>query len=440
MNKLLPMLWELKPISGNRDAFGETVFTKVLEKLSFVEKLQLACDIVRQTMLTSYIPNPKKDEETMIGDSYTACNVLKHYLELNKIGVKYYVVFAKSNIFEIENATTTHFILIVYDEYNCCFQVDPSPCVGYKCGKAEKLDISWYKEYIVVEDDLKNRLETLRLMAYELKQNMKMAISDRQVRYIEECKEKYSILQGYANFLYENWEYNKANKIANKDSLIYADKKIKIVNKELKMLRINKEDYKRQLELLQWISSERKKLGLEYHKYVNICGIQYKLDDLTPRFFYENKLNLAMIKTSSFYINRNEEFKNFLCNGHMSTGGYMVNLGESQTLGFSRMIIFHPDGYKYVRYMFGPNYIFLIQDSVKNILERKRFIRNEYSPNWDGNIVKWYDGKNIEWQKLAMNLVHSADNSAEVCCNYQCGFPESQLMTRFTYPNLKMIY
>ena len=90
--------------------------------------------------------------------------------------------------------------------------------------------------------------------------------------------------------------------------------------------------------------------------------------------------------------------------------------------------------------MFGPNYIFLIQDSVKNILERKRFIRNEYSPNWDGNIVKWYDGKNIEWQKLAMNLVHSADNSAEVCCNYQCGFPESQLMTRFTYPNLKMIY
>ena len=97
MNKLLPMLWELKPISGNRDAFGETVFTKALEKLSFVEKLQLACDIVRQTMLTSYIPNPKEDEETMIGDSYTACNVLKHYLELNKIGVKYYVVFAKSN-------------------------------------------------------------------------------------------------------------------------------------------------------------------------------------------------------------------------------------------------------------------------------------------------------------------------------------------------------
>lgn len=39
-----------------------------------------------------------------------------------------------------------------------------------------------------------------------------------------------------------------------------------------------------------------------------------------------------------------------------------------------------------------------------------------------------------------MNLVHSADNSAETCCHYQCGYPNSQLMTRFMYPNLKLIY
>lgn len=39
-----------------------------------------------------------------------------------------------------------------------------------------------------------------------------------------------------------------------------------------------------------------------------------------------------------------------------------------------------------------------------------------------------------------MNLVHSADNSAETCCHYQCGYPKSQLMTRFMYPNLKLIY
>lgn len=141
MNKLLPMLRELKPISGNRDAFGETVFTKEFANLNFEEKLQVACDIVRQTMLTNYIPNPENDTETMIGDSYTACNVLKSYLILNNLGKKHYVVFAKSNIYETEEITTTHFIVLVYDYNNCCFQVDPSPCVGYKCGKAEKLDI-----------------------------------------------------------------------------------------------------------------------------------------------------------------------------------------------------------------------------------------------------------------------------------------------------------
>ena len=98
MNKLLPVLSELKPISGNRDVFGQTVFTKEFESLNFEEKLQVACDLVRQTMLNVEIPNPENDRETMIGDSYTSCNVLKEYLIFNHIGVKHHVVFAKSNI------------------------------------------------------------------------------------------------------------------------------------------------------------------------------------------------------------------------------------------------------------------------------------------------------------------------------------------------------
>ena len=52
--------------------------------------------------------------------------------------------------------------------------------------------------------------------------------------------------------------------------------------------------------------------------------------------------------------------------------------------------------------------MFLIQDHVEDILIRKRSIRINYSPDWGGRVVKWYDGKNIEWVPLAMNLVHSA--------------------------------
>lgn len=32
-------------------------------------------------------------------------------------------------------------------------------------------------------------------------------------------------------------------------------------------------------------------------------------------------------------------------------------------------------------------------------------------------------------------MVHSSDNSCEACCNFQSIFLESQLMTRFMYPN-----
>ena len=436
MNKLLPVLSELKPISGNRDVFGQTVFTKEFKFLNFEEKLQVACDLVRQTMLNVEIPNPENDRETMIGDSYTSCNVLKEYLIFNHIGVKHHVVFAKSNIFETEHATTKHFILLVYDNCNACYQVDPSPYVGYMCGKAEKLSIPWYKQYVEVEGDLKNKLELLRLIAYEIKIGKLTSIEDL---HINEFTKKYPILNGYVDFIL-NKAINKDFRMIDSKGFEYAHKQISILNRELESLKMKEDTYKRQLEIIQWISAQRKKMGLEVEKYAIIFNEKYKIDELTPRFFYENKLNLAMLKTSSFYVEKENLFKDILCGNHRHTGGYLLNLGENESLGFSKMYVFHPDGYKYIRHLYGPNYMFLIQDHAKDILVRKKDIRAKYSPDWGGRIVKWYDGEKIEWLPLAMNLVHSADNSAETCCNYQCGFPECQLMTRFVYPNLNLIY
>jgi hypothetical protein len=436
MSKLLPMLSELKPISGNRDVFGQTVFTKEFNLLNFEEKLQVACDMVRQTMYTVHTPNPENDRKTMMGDSYTACNVLKDYLIFNCIGEKHHVVFAKSNFFETERATTKHFILLVYDNNDVCYQVDPSPYVGYMCGKAEKLGTPWYKQYVIVKGDLKNKLELLRLLAYELKIGKITCIADW---HIEEFAKRHPILKGYVDSIL-NRATNEDFQLIDSESFEYANKQISILSRELEILRTQEGTYKRQLEIIQWISSQKKKMGLEGEKYAIIFKEKYRIDELTPRFFYEHKLNLAMLKTSSFYIGKEEIFKELLCADHRHTGGYMVNLGESKSLGFSKMYIFHPDGYKYIRHLYGPNYMFLIQDHVEDILIRKRSIRINYSPDWGGRVVKWYDGKNIEWVPLAMNLVHSADNSAETCCNYQCGFPECQLMTRFVYPNPNLKY
>ncbi len=446
MNKLLPQkLCDLEPISGKRNVFGETAFVKPYNMLKFSEKLKIACDLVRQTMLVCSVPNPMDDVESLTGDSYTACVALVNYLIENNLGCNYKVCFARKSIYEADCAVTTHFIVLVSDEFGNCFQIDPSPCVGYKCGKVESINHKWYSEYTVVEGELKLFLETFRRYAYELENSRKKSLDFimPKILYAKKAVKKYEILKGYLFLLckickYEEdveevTEIRQANFEVAQQQLFYDLQK-------LQKMRNDNDDIIYQLELIQTISSERKKFELESENFAHINGKDYKVSELTPRFFYEQKLNLAMLKTSSFFINCDENFKKILADGHMITGGYSINLGESKTCGFSKMIIFHPDGCRYINEMNGPNYMFLIQDNVENILTRKKEIRKKYSPNFEGKTFKWYNGQNIRWRSIAMNLVHSADNSAETCCHYQCGYPNSQLMTRFMYPNLKLIY
>ena len=446
MNKLMPQkLCDLKPISGKRNVFGETVFVKPYNMLEFWEKLKVACDLVRQTMLVCNVPNPTNDVESLTGDSYTACVALVNYLIQNNLGKNHKVCFARKSIYEADTAVTTHFIVLVSDESGNCFQVDPSPYVGYKLGAVETIEKKWYDEYVVVEGELKSILEKIRRYAYELmtseEKNYSYTVS--RVDYARKAVKKYEILKGY---------YFLLCKICNPWIIIEEEEKINLENltvsiqqlsedlQKLQIMKSSNENLVEQIKLLQTISSEKKKLGLEREKYAYIDSQKFKLSELTPRFFYERKLNLVMIKSSAFFINRNEEFKKTMADNYMTTGGYSVNLGECDTYGFSKMDVFHPDGYKYVREMNGPSYIFLVKDKAENILLRKKKIREKYSFEFEGRTFRWYDGQDIEWRPIAMNLVHSADNSAEACCNYQCAFPENQLMTRFMYPNLNLIY
>ena len=61
------------------------------------------------------------------------------------------------------------------------------------------------------------------------------------------------------------------------------------MSRELEILRTQEGTYKRQLEIIQWISAQKKKMGLEGEKYAIIFKEKYRIDELTPRFFYEHK-------------------------------------------------------------------------------------------------------------------------------------------------------
>ena len=68
-------------------------------------------------------------------------------------------------------------------------------------------------------------------------------------------------------------------------------------------------------------------------------------------------------------------------------------------------------------------------------------VRDELVENFSSKqVIDWFNGKKIKWTSLGMNMVHSSDNSCEACCNFQSNFLESQLMTRFMYPNPKLIF
>ena len=68
MNKLLPKIENLEPIVDSRQTFSDTPMKKEFEKLEEIDKLQVLCDIVKQTMIYNEFPNPNNDYKLLICD------------------------------------------------------------------------------------------------------------------------------------------------------------------------------------------------------------------------------------------------------------------------------------------------------------------------------------------------------------------------------------
>ena len=226
-------------------------------------------------------------------------------------------------------------------------------------------------------------------------------------------------------------------RIANKPRL---EHELESMTSQLDELQRINGSLEQQLSLIQSIHRIKIDLECASENKVLINGRSNNVSNLTPRFFYSLKLNTVMIKPSSFYINKDEEFARIMQGEKMMFSSYLTNMGDTSKYGIPIMNFFHPDGYKYSDEMNGLSNIFLVNESAENLLSRKRAIRNEYASLYEGKTVKWFNDKEIEWTSLGMNMVHTSDNSCEACCNFQSNFLESQLMTRFMYPNPKLIF
>lgn len=161
---------------------------------------------------------------------------------------------------------------------------------------------------------------------------------------------------------------------------------------------------------------------------------------MTPRFFWENDLNVVLIKPSSYLVGVSASaIEHMIPNKSNIITSYNTNLGGSSMLGLKPMSYFHPHGMKYQKQMGGPSRIILVKDDAKILNIRKHFIRENFAQKINGKYVNWFDGSKILWDTdLNTNLVHSTDDAVETSIHFLAGYPEYQSFTRYNYPNSKL--
>lgn len=463
MNRLLPNLEDLFPIINERKTFSETPFNKDFEKLSFISKLQIVNDIIRQTMMYNPIPNPNTETEQLIGDSYTASKSAIEYLKYLNIGCNYRSVFARKKIYEPDDVGTMHVLTLVDDpKTRDTYQFDSSPFVGYKCGKVENISNNkFYGEYIEIKGSLFEIYEKMRALAYKLINEDKFEEIINEFENVLNEAKAHKILNNYISYYYlilsqKTIDQNKSlnylnfaklynpylnikinsfnNKIEYKNSL--ALEYVKILNEELNDLILSNVNYSRQIELAQIITSILNNIYGIKEKSLVVNNEKINFSCLSPRFFLENGLNVVLIKSSSYKLGVKPTIREkFLKRGNGAIGEYETNLGIPTNLGLRPMLMFHPHGYKYERSMTGPTDLFLVKSKANEILKKKRELRNSLGQKINNHEVLWYDGKPIIWDPIITNLVHTTDDPSEACLHYLCAYPEYQLMTRFMYPN-----
>lgn len=436
MNALLLNKDEFIPITNDRNTFADCSLTRDFELLTFQEKLQVVNDIVRQSILIEPIPNPKDEFETMKGDSYTSSFVLIRYLKELEIGKNHRIVLGKKRSFDTENSAEIRFLVLVEDDDNTVFQVDCSTFVGYKCGKVAPMYTPFYEEYFTIEGEVYDTLTCFRKALYDSK--YVGSIDSIRFQNLIERMEEHEILVDYAKYFHFSSK-TSINEKERKKQFYLINSQVSVWNEELQDLIACDKNYIRQLELAQSITYELKKLSVIPEIYFEFEDRKIPFSTLNPRFFYENKLTLVMIKPSAFLVGvQNSIRETFLKRGNGAIGDCFVNIGTDSELGLHRMRFFHPHGYKYERSMNGPNRIFLIREKSDIMLRKKHELRTTLVKNMHNKNVVWFDGKPILWNPIITNLVHSTDNPSETSLHFLSQYPEHQLMNRFMYPNLKM--
>jgi len=462
MDELLPTIEELKPVTNPNNTFYDCGFNKDFNELSEKQKLQVICDLVRQTVLPNPFPNPENDVENLDGNCHTACMVARDYLKKLNLCKNVKHVMVRRRKFDPEDIVSIHGILLVEGNDGIIYQFDPTPFVGYKDGVVQELEDRIYDEYVEITDDMYQFLKVFREIIY--KHHVNQLDRNKLDYYLKTCLDSldYKILGAYCgnalkvllNYIDDVSLKNKIQELVSKlrpysktnipnkeHQKELLNKQVAIWREELEELKRSGTNLKRQLELSQAIIQELKMQYPEYERWGEINGEKIRLSFINPRLMYEKGLNTIMIKTSAFYLGHHEYIRDSFLNKYPSTGEYSVNLSlPTEQTGIKPMLFSHPLGETCIRSLTGESRVILIEANPEIILKQKKELRESLCGDmWNKEII-WSDGKPIIWDPFVTNLIHGTDNAPEAALHYLIGNPEHQNMTRFMYPNPRLVY
>lgn len=484
MNKLLPKKEELIPISKGTSTFYDCGFNVEFDKLPFINKLQIINDLVRQTILPKICCDIDHEKDTLVGNCHTASLISIEYLKELGIGKNHRYVLARRKKYEPVDITTKHAIVLVDDDYGNTYEFDATPYVGYGYGKVKlKDDEPLYEEYIELDENKLKILYELRKFLYE--QENKSLTNEKIEYYLKvfEAASKIEIFNGFTSYCYKllfNYPLPDLNRddlkrqsiilnpynTLNPDTTYLQRKKEMVLMQiekwlqELEILELDAElmqknktmtlnshdreiyqfNLKRQLELAQWIVQEMKLLDSSYEHSLLFKDTEIKFSHLTPRFYYENGLNVVIIKASAYHLGvRGTIREKILDKGNGAIGEYFANLSApTSDTGLVPILYSHALGDEYKRSMNGRADVFLINETAESLYDKKKKLREELGKNIYYRNVIWLDGESIIWHPFVTNLIHSTDNPSEAALHYLMAYPEHQVMTRFMYPNPKL--
>ena len=461
LDKLLPSKDELIPIDNPNNTFYECGFNYEFDNLSFEKQLQVICDLVRQSIYPSRFPHPNDGIKDLIGNCYTAAYVSKLYLEKLGIGKNVKIVFGRARTFEPDDNNTIHLLNLVEDYNGNVYQFDATPFVGYGLGVVKPLSQPIYQEYVEVSTDIEKYINFFVKIIYE--DHVGMLNSNMITTYLQIIKEALTIdiLKGYcskgfmviSNYLngYEKENILKLVSSINKYSKTNVDdynKRIQLINLEIEKwqeelldLKYSNVDIKRQGELARNIIQEKKMFDSSYERFADIRNKKYRLSFINPRVLKELEVNSIMIKPSAYFIGKEQYIKEqMLYPNKRKFGEYSIDLSKpTEQTGIKPMLFSHPLGEDYIRSMMGTSTIMLVNDDADNLYKKKKNIRSTLCDDMWYKSIKWVDNEDILWHPYVTNLIHSTDDYSEAALHYLIGFPEHQAMTRFMYPNKKLV-